>query len=161
MGVTNFLGSLGGSGGVATGDWELAFSLLNLSTDPNDVSPVSTGVLYDRSFEYFAGVVVGGTTTAITAPALDTVQEVTQSSTSTLSIVRVAFTPDGAVQVTFGGQSTLAHVDAFAKLPLVSVTLARDSNSSVLVNATEFTKEFQNSGSGNAYFIIARRRVVA
>jgi hypothetical protein len=161
MGVTNFLGNIGGTGGgVGTGPWEIAAVRLVRNTDPNDVSPFLLS-LYDREYEYMCLITFGtAPQPALTNPQLVGFIEGSFDASSGAPGI-FEFTPDGGT-TTFKGFNP-SWVDAFGNTPIspgAELTINTQFNSNIVFRGDRFTSTFGDSGgSRDFYFVLGRRKM--
>lgn len=156
------LGQGAGGGGINDSAWETAFARRTLQTDPNDVSVVDTGIVYDRNYEYFVGMTITGDVGEIESPVVSSYAHVS-SGPYGQSGPMMEWKPSAAGSGLIFGQGTSgAHLAALGvgNGPPPR-TLARDMNSSVGISGGQFWTEWNNTGSGYGYFVICRRKVTS
>jgi len=156
-----------GGGDFGT-QWELMYSRAVPVSDPNDGSPVPSGVLFDPLYEWAFGIhaIVYPMVFAlvpITTPLLLSVMNLN----TTLDYVGMQWSPDNGTTV-FNFLSELneiAFLAVGALLPQSTVVLneAGSGPNRITVDGTtgEFYTDYQDAVTADIYFVIARRRIVA
>lgn len=149
-----------GGGGINESAWETVFARRTVPTDPDDLSVVNTGIVYDRNYEYFVGTTITGDAGAISNPVIVGFALVS-SGPSGQDGPMMEWKPSAAGSgITFGHGTKGAHLAALGVgSGPPSRTLARDLNSGLGIAGGEFWTEWRNTGSGYAYFVICRRKV--
>lgn len=148
--------------------WEVVFTRRMTSTDPNDLSPVPTGIVYDPSFEWVQ-MVVSTLAASPLPPITSSLIAIQPTLTQSLSPVRAAYSPDGGTTVYdetgTSASLTIAYMFPMGMIPTViplPVTQLVTAFFGIVLDIdgtgmyrTQFGSGF---GNANAYFVIARRR---
>lgn len=151
-------------GGVSAGAWEIAFTRRALATDPNDGALVPSGVSYDVSFQYAAAAFTGaaGTLPAITAPTVEVTPGFFWPGPAGAAIAgSMRFTPDGVTPFSVSlSPGRMGYVEAFSDVPSQNIDLTSPGVQCALMTTGQFGTRWRLSGGADAYFVVARRRVI-
>jgi hypothetical protein len=145
--------------------WELIYSRAVDGNDPDDGAPVPSGVNFDPLYEWAFGIYLEPLSPSmvfsfvpITTPLLLSVVNLY----SFADFTGMQWSPDNGTTVfDFMFQSGTIAFLAFGAFPPSSMIFLDNNNSQILLNAGAIFTNFQNSGGFDAYFVIARRRIIA
>jgi hypothetical protein len=145
--------------------WELMYSRgVDGQVEPDDPSPVPSGILFDANYEWVFGVheVPLEFVTLGFSPLTDPVLVSVMNLYGTINFNGIQWSPDGGITVfNFPFQSDeVTFLDAGAIPPSGSITLVQTSQCFLSLDGGEFYTFFSDAAfSIDGYFVIARRLI--
>jgi hypothetical protein len=164
----------GGGGGCDCDfntEWELIYSRAVNGFDPNDPSPVDTGVVYDNLYTWAFGIHVEPVSPSMAlsfAPITDPVLYQVLDLYIYGSFIGMEWSPDGSTTFQFVfnlNEFSILRPSLLPSSPLIQMLFNSSSyisyDGSTNTFVTFFGDNGGDSGGNDAYFVIARRRIIA